>query len=111
MELEGLGEVPKTTKLGNLSKEELIERNMLLEFELTQVIRELYELRKLSMSDEQLDWLVAEQMSSLRDLIFGQKSERYTKKAKDNNGDNDPQGSAKAQSQKAFRALPQHSCS
>jgi transposase len=82
MELLGLGENLKSTKAGNFSPEELLQRNSILEAELTRVLRELYDLRKQSITDEQLRLLMQEQLESLRDAQFGASSERYKKPVK-----------------------------
>lgn len=77
-----LGESPKLTKAGNLSQEDLLQRNSILEAELARVLRELYDLRKLSITDEQLRLLLQEQLESLRSDQFGASSERYKKPVK-----------------------------
>jgi transposase len=82
MEMLDLGEKPKSSKRENLSQNELIERLDIVESELARVLRELYELRKLSITDEQLRLLTEEQLESLRDAEFGTSSERYKKKPK-----------------------------
>ena len=82
MEQFDLGEKSKSSKLGNLSPEELIQRNFILETELARVLRELYEIRKLSITEEQLRLLMQEQLESLRAAQFGASSERYKKPAK-----------------------------
>lgn len=79
MQQLALGEFPKSTKAGNFSQEELIQRNAILEAELLRVLRELYELRKLSITDEQLKLLMQEQLESLRGAQYGASSERYRK--------------------------------
>ena len=88
MEQIGLGETPKSSKLENLSKEELIQRYSIVEFELEQVIKENYELRQLKITDEQLQLIMAEQLESLKDKIFGRSSERYKKPEKNDDGNN-----------------------
>lgn len=82
MQQLGLGEFHKSTKAGNLSPEELIQRNSILEAELVRVIRENYELRKLKITDEQLRLLMQEQLDSLRGDQYGASSERYKKPVK-----------------------------
>lgn len=77
-----LGDRPKSTKAGNLSPEELLQRNSILEAELARVLRELYDLRKLSITDEQLRLLMQEQLESLRDAEYGASSERYKRPVK-----------------------------
>jgi transposase len=81
MELD-LGEVSKTSKQDGLSKEELIQRNSILEFELAQLIKELYELRGQKISDEQLQFVMQEQLDSLKGTLYGRSSERYKKPVK-----------------------------
>ena len=73
-----LGEFPKTTRLDVISKEELIERNAVLEFELLEVIRENYKLRNLKVSDDQLQLLMQVQLESMMNAMFGRSSERYS---------------------------------
>jgi hypothetical protein len=57
MQQIGFGELKKTTKAGNLSPQELIQRLELVEAELVRVIRENYELRNLKVTDEQILFL------------------------------------------------------
>lgn len=77
-----LGESATSTKAGNLSPEELIQRLNIAEAELVRVLRELYELRKLSITDSQLRLLMQEQLQSLRAAQYGASSERYKKPPK-----------------------------
>jgi transposase len=73
-------EIPKkTSKLEVLSKEDLIQRNTVLEFELTEVLRELYEIRNLQITDDQLKLMMTEQLESLKNALYGASSERYKK--------------------------------
>ena len=81
MQLE-LGNLPKITKAGTFSPEELIRRNSILEAELVRVIRENYELRNLKVTDEQIRLLMQEQLESLRSAEYGASSERYKKPVK-----------------------------
>lgn len=82
-----LGETPKTSKLENFSKPELIQKYSVLENELARLIRENYELRDLKISNEQLQLVMAEQLESLQAKIFGRSSERYKKPIKDDDDD------------------------
>ena len=82
MEEFSLGEIPKSSKMDSRSKEDLIQRNALLEFELAQVIKENYELRQLKISDEQLQLIMQEQLGSLNQTLYGRSSERYKKPVK-----------------------------
>jgi CHAT domain-containing protein len=82
MELSGLTEAARSSKTDNLSREDLIQRNSILESELMRALRENYELRTLKITDEQIRLLMQEQLESLRDAEFGVSSERYKKPAK-----------------------------
>lgn len=82
MEQFDLGDRPQSTKAGNLSPEELLQRNSILEAELARVLRELYEMRKLSITDEQLRLIMQEQLESLKKDQYGASSERYKKPVK-----------------------------
>lgn len=82
MEQTEFGLTSNSTKLGNLSKEELIQKYTIVETELERVVRELYLLRNQKINDEQLRLILAEQIESLTDTVFGRKSERYKKPAK-----------------------------
>jgi transposase len=78
----GLGEIPKSSKSLNFSQEELIQRLAVTEAELVRVLRENYELRKLSVTDEQLRLLMVEQLESQREAEYGASSERYKRPQK-----------------------------
>ena len=73
----------KSTKLESLSREELIKKYTIVEDELARVVRELYLLKNQSLSDEQLQLILAEQVESLTNTVYGKKSERYKKPVKD----------------------------
>lgn len=79
MEQTKLGEIPESTKLENFSKIELIEKYSVLESELSRVIKENYQLRQIQITDEQLKFIMEEQLGELRDAMFGASSERYKK--------------------------------
>ena len=76
MDQLNLGEIQKSSKSVNYSQEELLQRNSILEAELIRVLRELYELRQLKITDVQLMLLMQEQVESLRDAQYGASSER-----------------------------------
>lgn len=82
MEQLGFEAPPQSTRTENLSREEMAQRLAVTEAELARVLRELYEMRKLSITDEQLRFLMQEQLASLRDEQFGASSERYKKSDK-----------------------------
>jgi transposase len=82
MEQIGLGETEKFSKAESYNPQELTQRLAITEAELARVLRELYELRKLSITDEQLRLLMQEQLESLRQDQYGASSERYKKPVK-----------------------------
>jgi transposase len=79
MELSGLKETPKSFKTDQVSRDELIQRNVILETELVRVLRENYELRQLKITDGQILLLMQEQLESQREAEYGTSSERYKK--------------------------------
>lgn len=105
MDSLNLGEVQKASKTALLSKEELIQRNALLEFELTQLIKENYELRNQKITDEQLHFVMQEQLASLKDTLYGSSSERYKKPEKKKDQDK-PQEPAKPKVKKPSERYP-----
>jgi transposase len=79
MEQTAFDESSKSTKLELFSKEELIQKYSVLEYELSRVIRENYDLRQLKVTDEQLRMIMGEQLRELNDTLYGSSSERYKK--------------------------------
>lgn len=79
MEQIELGQIQTTTKLETISKEELIEKNCILEAELAFAIKEIYRLKNQNLTDEQLKLIMAEQLGDLQNTLFGASSERYKK--------------------------------
>lgn len=77
-----LGEIPKSSQMELMSKDELIQRNFILQFEVSELIKENYELRSLKITDSQLQLILNEQLSSLKGELFGASSERYKKPIK-----------------------------
>jgi transposase len=92
MEQMELNSATNSTKFDSLSKEEIIQKYNVVEGELARVVRELYLLKDQKLSDEQLRFILAEQVDSLNNTIYGKKSERYKKPAKtdDDDGPKDP---------------------
>ena len=82
MEQFDLGENSQSSKRDNFSQKELIQRLAITEAELARVLRELYEMRKLSITDEQLRLLMQEQLEFQREAEYGASSERYKKPIK-----------------------------
>lgn len=83
MEQTELPKDPQSTKFDNFSREDFIKRQLLLEDENLRLVRELYELRQIQISDEQLKLITAEQLASLNDSLYGASSERYKKPEKE----------------------------
>ncbi len=79
MEQISLSENLSTSKFDSLSREDLIKRQKLLEEENLRLVRELYALRQIQISDEQLKLISAEQLASLNQALYGASSERYKK--------------------------------
>jgi transposase len=75
-QLTELSENPKATRLDLMSREELIQRIAVMEFELQEVIRENYKFRNLQISESQLQLLMQEQIDELRAKMYGPSSER-----------------------------------
>jgi transposase len=82
MEQIGFGNIQKSSKLELFSKEELIQRYSVMEFELAEVIKENYELRGQKITDDQLGFILQEQLESLKNTLYGASSERYKKPEK-----------------------------
>jgi hypothetical protein len=72
----------QSTKLDQYSREELIQQHVIMRDEIDRLVRELYELRQMKLSDEQLQLITAEHLAALTLSIYGASSERY-KKPKD----------------------------
>ena len=84
-----LSENAQSTKFDTFSREDLIKKQLLLESEIVRLVRENYLLRGSKVEDEQLKLLVAEQIASLNDTLYGASSERY-KKPEDKPSKQDP---------------------
>lgn len=66
-------------KQNQLSREELLQKNQLLESELSKAIKEIYRLKYQHLTEEQLNLVLQEHLSELRHEVFGASSERYKK--------------------------------
>jgi len=83
--MDGLGfkdEQRNLSKADTRSREELAQILSLTETELIRVLRENYALRNLKIADDQLKFLMKEQLESLKQTQFGSSSERYKKPVK-----------------------------
>lgn len=74
-----LGDLPKSTKIDSVSREELLRQNAMLESELAIAIKEIYRLKYQNLSEEQLNMVLAEHLSAMRAEMYGASSERYKK--------------------------------
>lgn len=77
-----IGKISESTKLGNFSKDELIQKYSILEEELARVIKENYNLRQLQITDDQLKLIMDEQLADLKNSMFGSSSERFKRPEK-----------------------------
>ncbi|MEQ1665306.1 MAG: IS66 family transposase [Bdellovibrionales bacterium] len=68
-----------SNKSDSLSRENLIQENLLLKVELTAAIKEIYRLKNQILTDEQLNLLLAEHLGELQNTVYGVSSERYKK--------------------------------
>ena len=68
-----------STKFDHLTREDLIQKNSLLESELFQAFKEIYRLKNQNLTDEQLKLVMSEQLGELQNTIYGASSERYKK--------------------------------
>lgn len=82
MEQIKLVDITTSTKLDSLPKEEIIQKYTVIEQELVRVIKENYELRNKTITDDQLNLILQEQISELQNTLYGSSSERYKKSDK-----------------------------
>jgi len=68
-----------STKIDSLSREELIKNYQLMADELARAVKEIYQLKNQTITDEQLRMVLEEQLGDLQDTIYGTSSERYKK--------------------------------
>lgn len=74
-----LGDFQKSEKLDQFSKAEIISKYSFLEEQYLQAIKEIYKLRNQNITDEQLKFILQEQLADLQNSLFGASSERYKK--------------------------------
>jgi hypothetical protein len=79
MEQTELGPFAKSTKFDQFSRDELIERNRVLESELARAVKEVYRLKYQHLSEEQLNMVLQEHLAELNAAVYGASSERYKK--------------------------------
>ena len=77
-----LGELPKSTALDSLTKEEIALRYSLLEDEYLEALKEIYKLKNQNLTDDQLKLFMADYLQEMQDALYGASSERYKKPEK-----------------------------
>lgn len=100
MEQGHLGHISNLTKIDQLTKEELSQKYHVVVDELTRVLKENYKLRNKNITDEQLNFLLQEQMADLRATIYGASSERYKKPEDQRKEKSDPKPRIKQPSER-----------
>ena len=68
-----------STKFDHLTREDLIQKNSLLESELFSAFKEIYKLKNQNLTDDQLKLVMSEQLGELQSTLYGASSERYKK--------------------------------
>lgn len=71
-----------STKFDHLTREDLIQKNSVLESELFLAFKEIYRLKNQNLTDDQLKLVMSEQLGELQSTIYGASSERYKKPSK-----------------------------
>ncbi len=79
MEQISFKDISNSTKIDQLTKKELAQKYQVVIDELARVIKENYELRNQKISDEQLNFILQEQLADLQNSLYGASSERYKK--------------------------------
>ena len=100
MEQLDFGPQDKSTKLDQLSKDELITKFTSLEDEYHKAIKEIYRLKYQNLTDEQLNIVLQEHLNELNSNIYGESSERYKKRPSENKKKKDPSPRIKKPSQR-----------
>ena len=100
MEQIDLGKLSESNKFDSLSKDELIQQNILLHTELAFAIKEIYKLKNQSLTDEQLNFILQEQLADFQNLLYGTSSERYKKPEEKKREKSDPKPRIKKPSER-----------
>lgn len=79
MEQDSFKDISNLTKIDQLTKKELAQKYQIAIDELARLIKENYALRNQKISDEQLNFILQEQLAELQNTIYGTSSERYKK--------------------------------
>ena len=83
MEQLDFNKIEKSTKLDQLSREDLIKQNVFLESELSRTLKEIYRLKNDDLTEDQLNLVIHERLNEMNQSLFGASSERYKKPIKD----------------------------
>lgn len=75
-------ETLNSTKFDHLTREDLIQKNSVLESELFLAFKEIYRLKNQNLTDDQLKLIMADQLGELKIAMYGTSSERYKKSDK-----------------------------
>lgn len=75
MEQFSFGTIDKSKKAEQLTKEELLQKNQLLESELSRAIKEIYQLKHKDITEDQLNLVLQEHLNEFRHEIYGASSE------------------------------------
>ncbi len=87
MEQTNFSEDIRSSKFDSFDREEFIKRQIILEDEVARLVKELYELRQIKVTDEQVKLIADEQLRSLNDALYAASSERYKKPEEKNRKD------------------------
>ena len=79
MEQISLGDFPKSEKLDQFSKAEIISKYSVLEEQYLRAIKEISRLKNQNLTDEQLNLILQEQLADFQNTLYGTSSERYKK--------------------------------
>lgn len=79
MDQTNFPEPGRLNRFDQFSREELIQRHEIVCAENERLVRELYELREIKISAEQIRLLSEEQIRALQDAMYGASSERWKK--------------------------------
>lgn len=96
----------KQTRFESLSKDILVQNCELMSLEIKNLVKELYQLRGEAITPEQLQFVIDDQIESLRDLHFGRKSERLDIIDKEDDNDKEEPKPRKPRSQKPSERYP-----
>lgn len=100
MEQGSFANISTSTKVDQLTKEELVQKYQVVVDELARVVKENYELRNQNITDEQLSFILREQLADLQNSLYGTSSERYKKPEKNKKEESEPKPRIKRPSER-----------